>query len=605
MTIKRYNSDNTIVNALKENLSSRGTKANLGASDILEIFSIFGQANTSSLEQARILVQFPINEISSDRDSNIIPASGSATYKLKMSNTPHGQTTPKNYTLVAHPLARPWNEGDGLDMESYLDIESSNWISASSGVSWHTIGSDYLSASYVNVDVVPIEYSQVFETGIEDLEINITGLSEEWIKYHKGNATAATASINLLQNPSGSSQTISIYSHEGQRFIYTFITSSTYSIGNSVFLELSGTAAETAGSLQNRINSDFGGKITTNRASAFLALTQSVSGLHGNTIISSSIAVATASIDTFSGGTGMPNYGMILKLRDDYEDGSRERSYYTKKFYARSSQEFFLKPKIEVQWDNSIKDDRNYIIKSSSLAPASENINSIYYYNRFKGNLVDIPNTGSNIVVRFYPTLGGSPASIVQQNGLVDTVVTASKADTGIYKANFAYSGSQTSLNDVWIKSDSGTETVLVTGSGFTVYADDVDTAYPIPNYVVNITNLKSSYLQTEKATFRLYTRNKNWNPNIYTVASQIAPVNTIRELFYKITKVSDNYEVISYSTGSTPSYSQLSYDKDGSYFDLDMSLLQKNNAYQINFVFKDGPNYIELPEKFRFRVDP
>jgi hypothetical protein len=75
--------------------------------------------------------------------------------------------------------------------------------------------------------------------------------------------------------------------------------------------------------------------------------------------------------------------------------------------------------------------------------------------------------------------------------------------------------------------------------------------------------------------------------------------------MYYKITKVSDNYEVISYSTGSTPSYSELSYDKDGSYFDLDMGLLEENNAYQINFVFKDGPNYIELPEKFRFRVDP
>ena len=55
---KRYNSekDNTIINALKENLSSRGSKAKLGASDILEVFPIFGQASTSSLEQSRILV---------------------------------------------------------------------------------------------------------------------------------------------------------------------------------------------------------------------------------------------------------------------------------------------------------------------------------------------------------------------------------------------------------------------------------------------------------------------------------------------------------------------------------------------------------------------
>ena len=155
------------------------------------------------------------------------------------------------------------------------------------------------------------------------------------------------------------------------------------------------------------------------------------------------------------------------------------------------------------------------------------------------------------------------------------------------------------------MKKPSGTEVTLVTGSGFTIHTDSVEDAYSIPNYVVNITNLKSSYLQTEKSTFRVYTRNKNWSPNVYTIASQTAPVNTIRQMYYKITKVSDNYEVISYLTGSTPSYSELSYDKDGSYFDLDMGLLEKNNAYQINFVFKDGPNYIELPEKFRFRVDP
>ena len=606
MTIKRYNSekDNTIVNALKENLSSRGSLGNMGASDILEVFSIFGQANTSSLEQARILVQFPIDTISDDRDLAIIPASGSVTYKLKMSNTPHGQTTPENYTLVAHPLVRDWTEGDGLDMESYRDEEASNWNSASSGTAWYTAGSDYLSSSYANADVIPFQYSQAFSEGTENLEINITGLCEEWIKYHKGNATAATASIELLQNPSGSGQIISIYSHDGERYTYTFITGSTYSINNNVYLQILGTAELTAGSLENRISSDFGGKLTTVSSGGLIALTQSVGGLHGNTIISSSITNDTASFSGFGGGTGMPNYGLVVKLRDDYEDGSKQRSYYTKKFYARSSHEFFLKPQIEVQWDSSLKDDRNYIIKSSSLAPASENLNNVYYYNRFRGSLVDIPNTGSNLVVRFYPTLGGDPASIVQSGGLVDTVVTASKADTGIYKATFAYSGSQTTLNDVWFKSDAGTETSLVTGSGFTVYTDDVDVSYSIPSYVINITNLKSSYLQSEKATFRVYTRNKNWSPNIYTVASQTAPVNTIKQMYYKITKVSDNYEVISYSTGSTPSYSELSYDKDGSYFDLDMGLLEKNNAYQINFVFKDGPNYIELPEKFRFRVD-
>ena len=732
MTIKRYKSekDNTIVNALKENLTSRGTKGNMGASDILEIFSIFGQASTSSLEQARILVQFPIETISSDRDEGRIPESGSATFKVRMSNAPHGQTTPKNYTLLAHPLVRQWTEGDGLDMESYLDIQASNWLSSSENTTWHTTGSDYATSSYLNADVVPIEYSQLFQTGLEGLDIDITGLTEEWIKHHKGSKTAASASINLLQNPTSGNtkakgsitvtgnpsdkgtftlrdtatsqvfiintddddfdgttndgsgrtpigiqgvlhnndniaerikvaingqttvaitatrvldkiileqdvvgskgnkevtlsedlsnvtksnflgglddQVISISSHEGEEYTYTFITSSFHSLGNKMYVELSGTAEATAAALKNRIDADFGGKIETGGSGAILSLTQSVSGLHGNTIISSSIPSATASIvSDFVGGTGMPNYGIVIKLRDDYTDGSKQRSYYTKKFYSRSSHEFFLRPQIEVQWDNSISDDRNYVIKSSSLAPASDNLNSIYHYNYFRGRLVDIPDTGSNVIVRFYPTLGGNQASVVQEDGTTSGFVIASKSSQGVYKAVFAYPGSETTLNDVWLRSQDGAETILATGSGFTVHTDEVDTSYPISDYVVNITNLKPSYLQSEKATFRVYTRNKNWQPNIYTVASQAAPVNTIRELFYKIVKISDNYEVISYSTSSSPSYSKMSYDKDGSYFDLDMALLEKNNAYQISFVFKDGANYTELSDKFRFRVDP
>ena len=91
-----------------------------------------------------------------------------------------------------------------------------------------------------------------------------------------------------------------------------------------------------------------------------------------------------ATISQFAGGHGLPNYGIVLKLRDDYENGSKERTYYTKKFYSRSSHEFFLKPHIEAQWDTAIKDDRNSIIKSSSLAPQADNLNNIFIENQFE-----------------------------------------------------------------------------------------------------------------------------------------------------------------------------------------------------------------------------
>ena len=65
------------------------------------------------------------------------------------------------------------------------------------------------------------------------------------------------------------------------------------------------------------------------------------------------------------------------------------------------------------------------------------------------------------------------------------------------------------------------------------------------------------------------------------------------------------NYQIINYSTSSSPSYSSLSYDASGSFFDLDMSILEPNYLYEISFLYRDGTDYIEQKEKFKFRVNP
>ena len=50
MAIKKYiaEKDNTITNAFESNLSTRGTGSNMGASDILEVFSIYGGVSEGS-----------------------------------------------------------------------------------------------------------------------------------------------------------------------------------------------------------------------------------------------------------------------------------------------------------------------------------------------------------------------------------------------------------------------------------------------------------------------------------------------------------------------------------------------------------------------------
>jgi hypothetical protein len=46
------------------------------------------------------------------------------------------------------------------------------------------------------------------------------------------------------------------------------------------------------------------------------------------------------------------------------------KSYYTKKFFARSSEFYFDRPNIEARWDSTRRDNRGNFYFSSSLAPA-------------------------------------------------------------------------------------------------------------------------------------------------------------------------------------------------------------------------------------------
>ena len=184
MAIKRYfsNADTTITNAFRSNLNVRGVSGNMGQSDILEVFSIYGQANPSSSELSRVLVQFPINDIITDRANALIPASGSISWFLKLYNAKHGQTIPKDYTMTISAVSSSWNEGYGLDMEEYSDIGYANWNTASSSSSgtssWTSAGGDYHTSPTA---------SYFFNKGTEDLIVDVSSIVEQWITGSKTN----------------------------------------------------------------------------------------------------------------------------------------------------------------------------------------------------------------------------------------------------------------------------------------------------------------------------------------------------------------------------------------------------------------------------------
>jgi len=484
MAIKRYyaTKDNTITNAFKSNLTTRGVSGNMGQSDIVEIFSIYAQANTASSELSRVLIEFNTDEINADRTSGVIPASGSVNFFLRMYNARHSQTTPNNFTLVASAISQSWSEGLGLDMEEYSDEDASNWISASDGNAWTTEGGDYITGS----DAVPFEYTftQLFDTGFEDLEMDVSHLIEDWI------------------------------------------------------------------------------------------------------------------------GGELANYGFGVQLTSS--DETAENSFYTKRFFARGSQFFHKRPIIEARWDDSKKDNRGDFHLSSSLVPASDNLMNLYLYNVVRGELKDIPVVGTgDIIVNIYsgstgPT--GDKLFLPVGGGVItegDVDITASHVETGIYSCSFAYASSSiTTIFDVW----SSSSIEYHTGSGVEVETFNSKDFNFDQNFVSKIINLKPNYSTEETARFRLFVRSKDFSPNIFTVASKEIENTIVDNIYYQVKRSSDGLSVIEYGTGSL-NHTRLSYDVSGSYFDLDIGMLEAENSYQIKFVYLINGSYVEQSETFRFNV--
>jgi len=527
MPIKRFfaSKDNTITNAMSPALTTtrRATGSNMGAADVLETFSIYGQASSSSglsQELSRMLIQFPIDAVSSARTAGTIPASGDVSFYLKMFNAKHAFTLPRSFTLSVLPLSQSWEEGVGLDMEEYLDItydsSGSNWINRGKGSAWALPGADYVTSSAFS----SVNYTASFDLGYEDINLNITDLVEAWI--------LGSAAAGGLDNYG-----VGVHFTGSQEAYYS-------------------SSVEAPGPFQ----------------------------YEGSVIVN--------------------------------PDGSTV-SYYTKKFFSRSSEYFFKRPVLEARWAPTVKDDRGNFYFSSSLAPGPDNLNTLYLYNYVRGQLVDIPNVGAGapsphdeILLSIYsgsssPT--GSKLVLPAGGGVItdlDVNVTGGRVSTGIYSASFAATGSLEKVFDVW---HSGS-TEYFTSS----YAPKKLVAYsnaPTFDFVTNVTNLKPKYSRSEKARMRLFVRPKNWNPNIYNIATATTPNETIISASYKIIRLTDNLEVISYGTGSDTS-TYLSYDVSGNYFDVDMEMLEADYSYGMKLAFYNNSinTWVEQPYIFRFRVE-
>ena len=158
------------------------------------------------------------------------------------------------------------------------------------------------------------------------------------------------------------------------------------------------------------------------------------------------------------------------------------------------------------------------------------------------------------------------------------------------------------SSSAVLAQADLIVKTVSHTGTLTASAFDAQDSHLYSRKYVTNLTNLKPTYLTNEIARLRVYTRPKNWQPNIYTVASNNIENTIIDNMFFKLLRISDNSVIVDYGTGSQ-NHTKLSYDDKGNFFDYDFSMLESGYAYAFRFLLNLDGTYEEVDNVFRFKI--
>ena len=166
--------------------NSRSLTSNVGQAGTLDMFKLFGETTvtgiTSSVtELTRILIKFDYSSF-----TTLDVASPTFTASLVLKDVYGGQTVPSNFTLEAFPLSKSFDEGRGFDVISYRDVDSANFLSASTAVTWSLSGASDIGTLGADVDVIVsgdigsglqnLGSTFAFARGDEDARFDITSL---------------------------------------------------------------------------------------------------------------------------------------------------------------------------------------------------------------------------------------------------------------------------------------------------------------------------------------------------------------------------------------------------------------------------------------------
>lgn len=301
----------------------------------------------------------------------------------------------------------------------------------------------------------------------------------------------------------------------------------------------------------------------------------------------------------------IPDSGFRISFIQSQENDQKTR--FVKRFASRNTTNTAKKPKLIVIYDDTIQDKtQNFEFNTSGSI----------FLNTFSNG------TPANLVSGSLLTslTGANCLKLKIQSGSIERTYVGSQHSvggnfiTGIYSASFLVNSYDSDLYQKmtgsainedsfefgvkWLSLD---ETVqFATGSLDIKRRETTYFSQTPERYFINITNMKSSYKDTEKARFKLFI--EDFNRKIVFVKTPLENTGIIAEkCLYRIRDYESGDIIIPFHDPGT----QISNDSTTHYFDFYMSSLPKGRTYTFDFrIIRKGQEITISDVAAKFRVE-
>src|SRR3990167_652422 len=466
----------------------RKRSSNTGRANSLDLFKLYGHTSsgsTANIELSRLLVKFdlqPIRDLVTAGEINVTSAAFSC--DLKLFDVYGGQPTPDNFTVVVYPLSRSFDEGIGKDVVLYGDTDVCNFLSGSRAQgAWLMSGCgtggglpgnvDYVTSSTVILAGAQLSASQLFVTGEEDLDIDVT------------------------------------------------------------------------------------------------------------TIVSATLANL------------LPDQGFRIALSSSHEDDTR--TYFVKRFGARTAFNESKRPRLVVRYDDSVLDDTLSLTFNASGTMFLYNYGQNALTNLTSGSTLTQLTSSNCVALKLRTEISGGfyDTAFTGSQHTIGTNVVTGTYSASVYLSSFnatiasklATSGS-VDFTPIWQSLD-GTVGFL-TGSKVTVNLPTTSQKVRAPSgLVLTVTDIVSTYKSTDIALLRLNIFDHT-SPTIKLVNTPVVlPGNVIRNVYYRVRDIVTDEVVVPFDTDLHST--RVSSDGDGMFFKIDMSNLTVGKTFVIDVLVSMG----------------